>query len=224
MIKKETIEKTMNFLNKCREFKGSKFDIHEIARQFNVSNARFYYAIKLGYFVKQYTNDGVRYFCHQIKEFEPIHARRVIEAEKKFSRQKDIEIKKDRPLLEFEIINTESIIKNKEFIKPTIEDVRAYCALRKNDVNPDKWYAHYEAVGWKVGNKTMKDWKAAVHTWEHNNYNCLPRKIETFPDMELHESHKKRGLIYMYSLQDLADEIKRKGGSGIIEMKTTIEF
>lgn len=49
---------------------------------------------------------------------------------------------------------------------PTLDEVRAYCNERQNGVNAEKWYAHYEAVGWKVGKNPMKDWKAAVRTWE----------------------------------------------------------
>lgn len=42
----------------------------------------------------------------------------------------------------------------------------AYCRERGNNVNPKKWYDHYTANGWKVGKNKMKDWKAAVRTWE----------------------------------------------------------
>jgi phage replication O-like protein O len=54
----------------------------------------------------------------------------------------------------------------KKFIQPTIEEVKAYCLERKKGVNPDKWYNHYTANGWMVGKTKMKDWKAAVRTWE----------------------------------------------------------
>ena len=56
--------------------------------------------------------------------------------------------------------------KDYKFIPPTIEEVRAYCQERNNNVDPEKWYAHYEAVGWKVGKNPMRNWKAAVRTWE----------------------------------------------------------
>lgn len=48
----------------------------------------------------------------------------------------------------------------------SIEDVRAYCRERNNRVNVDRWYAHYESNGWKVGRNPMKDWKAAIRKWE----------------------------------------------------------
>ncbi len=52
------------------------------------------------------------------------------------------------------------------FTPPTLDEVRAYCAQRGKGVDPDKWYDHYTANGWMVGRNKMKDWKAAVRTWE----------------------------------------------------------
>jgi hypothetical protein len=54
----------------------------------------------------------------------------------------------------------------KRFIKPTAEEVRAYCAERGNHVDAQAFVDFYEAKGWKVGSSPMKDWKAAVRTWE----------------------------------------------------------
>lgn len=57
----------------------------------------------------------------------------------------------------------------KNFVKPTLEEVVAYCEERNKGVNPNQWYDHYTSNGWKVGKTPMKDWKAAIRTWEHNN-------------------------------------------------------
>jgi len=55
------------------------------------------------------------------------------------------------------------------FKKPTLEEVKAYCLERKNNVDPQKWYDFYEAKGWMIGKNKMKDWKAAVRTWEQRD-------------------------------------------------------
>jgi len=60
----------------------------------------------------------------------------------------------------------------KKDIPPTIEEVKAYCAERKKGVDPKRWYNHYQANGWMVGKTKMKDWKAAVRTWERDDYNA----------------------------------------------------
>jgi hypothetical protein len=58
----------------------------------------------------------------------------------------------------------------KKFKKPTLEEIEKYCKERKNNVDAEKFFNYYESNGWKVGKNSMKDWKAAVRTWERNNY------------------------------------------------------
>lgn len=52
------------------------------------------------------------------------------------------------------------------FVKPTVEEVAAYCDERKNGVDPEAFFDFYESKGWYVGRNAMKDWRAAVRTWE----------------------------------------------------------
>lgn len=52
------------------------------------------------------------------------------------------------------------------FAPPSVDDVRAYCLERKNGVDPQRFVDYYQARGWKLGKESMKDWKAAVRTWE----------------------------------------------------------
>ena len=52
------------------------------------------------------------------------------------------------------------------FIPPTVDEVRAYCQERTNEVSPEAFINFYESKGWMVGKNKMKDWKAAVRTWE----------------------------------------------------------
>jgi len=58
--------------------------------------------------------------------------------------------------------------RRKAFVKPTLEEVAAYCRERGNRVDPQAWFDHYESNGWRVGASPMRDWKAAVRTWERN--------------------------------------------------------
>jgi hypothetical protein len=55
------------------------------------------------------------------------------------------------------------------FIPPTIEEVKAYCDERHNNIDPEYFVAFYESKGWMVGKNKMKSWKSAVITWEKNN-------------------------------------------------------
>ena len=54
----------------------------------------------------------------------------------------------------------------KRFKKPTVEEVQSYCRERQNGVDAAAFVNFYEAKGWVVGRSPMKDWKAAVRTWE----------------------------------------------------------
>ena len=59
----------------------------------------------------------------------------------------------------------------KTFEKPTIEEIQAYCAERKNNIDAQSFFDFYESKGWKIGAVKMKDWKASVRTWERRQKN-----------------------------------------------------
>jgi hypothetical protein len=70
------------------------------------------------------------------------------------------------------------------FVPPSVEEVKAYCLERKNNVNPEQFVDHYQANGWVQGRqgKPIKDWQACVRTWEKMEFrqNKQPAgKIET---------------------------------------------
>ena len=71
----------------------------------------------------------------------------------------------------------------KNFVKPTVEEVRNYCIERKNNVNPEKFIDFYEAKDWYIGKNKMKDWKAAVRTWEGRNSNGYTNSISNSVDV-----------------------------------------
>ena len=52
---------------------------------------------------------------------------------------------------------------------PTLDEVKAYCNERNNRVDPERFIDYYTSNGWKVGKNPMKDWKAAVRTWERSD-------------------------------------------------------
>lgn len=66
--------------------------------------------------------------------------------------------------------------KKRKFTPPSVDEVRAYCNERGNGVDPEQFVAFYTSKGWKVGNNPMKDWKAAVITWEKRNKAEAPVK------------------------------------------------
>jgi len=52
------------------------------------------------------------------------------------------------------------------FIVPSENDIFEYCLERKNNVDAAKFFDFYSSKGWMVGKNKMKDWRAAIRTWE----------------------------------------------------------
>ena len=55
--------------------------------------------------------------------------------------------------------------KAKPFVKPTIEEIRAYIDEKGVSVDAEKFYHFYESKGWMVGKNKMKSWTSAIQTW-----------------------------------------------------------
>ena len=96
--------------------------------------------------------------------------------------------KNDTPIIKDIINNRENIEaapKKSKFQKPTIEQIAAYCQERQNGIDAEAFFYFYESKGWLVGKSPMKDWQAAVRTWEQkrknetNHGNNNPRQAAT---------------------------------------------
>jgi hypothetical protein len=77
-----------------------------------------------------------------------------------------------------DIVIVKDKAKAKRFVKPNVEDIIDYCNERNNYVDAQKFYDYYSSNGWKVGKNPMKDWKAAVRTWEKNTEAPSKSKVE----------------------------------------------
>ena len=83
----------------------------------------------------------------------------------------EIEIEIEREIkIEIDSSAKSTTTKRKRFEKPTLSEIEQYCTERNNNVNAEQFYDYYESNGWKVGKNSMKDWKAAVRTWERSEY------------------------------------------------------
>ena len=65
--------------------------------------------------------------------------------------------------------------KEKKFRKPTLQEVEDYCKERNNNINAEQFINFYESKGWKIGSSKMKDWKAAIRTWESKQKEKKPQ-------------------------------------------------
>ena len=113
-----------------------------------------------------------RRISEERKQNKLTQSRNLEEICKKSTPEIEIELEKDIEI-EKEIHSSakSTTTKRKRFEKPTLSQITQYCLERNNNVNAEQFYDYYESNGWKVGKNSMKDWKAAVRTWEKNNYN-----------------------------------------------------
>ena len=84
----------------------------------------------------------------------------------------EIEIELEKEIkIEKEIDSSASTTtKRKRFEKPTLSEIKAYCIERGNKVDAQHFFDYYESNGWRVGKNSMKNWQAAVRTWERSEY------------------------------------------------------
>jgi len=124
--------------------------------------------------------------------------------------EKDIEIEK-----EIHSSAKSTTTKRKRFEKPTLSQITQYCLERNNNVNAEQFYDYYESNGWKVGKNSMKDWKAAVRTWEKNNYNRKP----------VNKNSKEDAINVVKELMDeYADEQSTTDSESTIDVTASVQY
>ena len=90
------------------------------------------------------------------------------------------------------------------FHPPTLSEIQDYCRERNNSVDPERFYNFYQSKGWMVGKNKMKDWKAAVRTWERS---------ENKPNRNAYGTHKQ-GTTKEQRDEEFARHIAEKLGTG----------
>ena len=61
------------------------------------------------------------------------------------------------------IVNNNTTYSNK---KPSIDEIKQYCLERNNAIDAEQFFDFYESKNWYVGKNKMKNWQAAIRTWE----------------------------------------------------------
>lgn len=77
----------------------------------------------------------------------------------------------------------ESVRPQKRFVAPTVEEVDQYCRERNNNIDAQHFVDYYDVRDWYAGNRRMKDWKAAVRTWERNGVKDQPKEKKASYDL-----------------------------------------
>lgn len=98
-------------------------------------------------------------------EIQPNHNQSTteIQTDKERDKERDKEIEKEKST------NVDTKKTAQRFSHPSVDEVRDYIASQSYSVDAEAFCDFYEAKGWRVGNNLMKNWQAAVRTWERRN-------------------------------------------------------
>jgi len=73
------------------------------------------------------------------------------------------------------IVNINTTYSNK---KPSVQEIKDYCLERNNGIDAEQFFDFYESKNWFVGKNKMKNWQAAVRTWEKRKQQNPTSKID----------------------------------------------
>lgn len=121
-------------------------------------------------------------------------ARKALQGNDEVTEDVTQEIDTRDKILEKEIYTEIKPEKKTRFIPPSVEDVKAYCQVRQNGIDAEAFVDFYASKGWKVGSQPMRDWKAAVRTWEKREGGRRGRNgIKLLPESE--QDHILDGIL-----------------------------
>lgn len=74
--------------------------------------------------------------------------------------------------------------KPKRFVPPSVEEVKAYIIEKNYSVDAETFVNWYEAKDWFIGKNKMKNWRAAVVTWEKKNNNDFKKQNQIIKNID----------------------------------------
>ena len=116
--------------------------------------------------------------------------------------------------IENKYINNNSLYKksSSHFQKPSLDEIRQYCISRGNNVDPEQFFNFYESKGWIIGKSPMKDWRAAVRTWEKREKEISQRKRSPLTKNESVLEHNLKVMDQMFGTNLHEQAYGNKGG------------
>ena len=95
------------------------------------------------------------------------------------------------------------------FTPPTPDEVAAYCRERGNTVDAERFCDFYASKGWRIGNQPMRDWRAAVRTWEkRGETQAAQRAAPGGKEQMLRYTSEERKKTYSAAILDFDGEEK----------------
>jgi len=127
---------------------------------------------------------------------------------------------------------TQTTTHRTHFVKPSLDEIKAYCTERNNGIDAQSFFDFYESKGWKVGSTPMKDWRACIRTWERKD-KANPVNASVSPLLEFMLAHyEKKGISenpvlkarYIKQWAKTAEDLVNACGGNIELAKTMIKL
>ena len=130
-----------------------------------------------------------RYLSTKYRTSNPKYLKKIQQRYKSVQSQTRVRLKSDT-LPNLTLPN----LKKGRFAPPSIDEVSKYCKERKNRVSPQAFLDFYQSKDWMIGKNKMKDWRAAVRTWEQRDKN----DIKGTPQKDISSCKKCQGIGVIY--------------------------
>lgn len=82
--------------------------------------------------------------------------------------------------------------------KPSLEEVMSFSQEAGLNVDVQYFYNYYEANGWYIGKRPIRDWKAAVRSWESNGMD----RERPARENELSDADRFRAAIELHRMKE----------------------
>ena len=108
--------------------------------------------------------------CREVRKQKEIKQKSIQQAkisteDKDKEKEKDKEKDKDKDIFSSGAVR---LTAEKKEIPPTLEEVMTFSQETGLDADAHLFFDYYEANGWYIGKRPMKDWRAAFRAWARN--------------------------------------------------------
>lgn len=95
------------------------------------------------------------------------------------------------------------------FTPPSIIEVDSFIRENNYHIQAERFISHYESNGWMVGKNRMKDWKAAVRSWNaREGQRTSNKRIEVIPDWMNETKGVPQNNDESIDIQSLAEKLR----------------
>ena len=102
------------------------------------------------------------------------------------------------------------------FLVPTLAEVAAYIKANGLSVDAEKFWNHYNAIGWKVGKSPIRCWQSVCHVWDRGERRQALKEAAQLAhfDAKADERAEKRQAHIDAKMDERERKRERRAGGG----------